>query len=105
MGQRIRPREYPTATDERISATFRALCSGTGTQPADVALALGIAKATLYNKINGSTQWKASEVTLIAKHFGVSVDELLSGMGGMFGPPSEPDPGSDSRHATPKGTS
>lgn len=48
-----------------------------GMSVADVARALGITQQSVYNKLKGRTEFKASEVAEIARIVGCKVEELL----------------------------
>jgi hypothetical protein len=87
MGQVMKMHQFASETDERISATVRALSSG-GNIPMDsVARACGVPKATVYRKLNGTSPWKASEVGALSQFFKIRLTDLYDGVGGRFGPP------------------
>lgn len=86
MGQVLKLRDFASETDERIAAAVAALISGRHLDAKDVARATGMSKAALYRKLNGSSPWKASEVTDLARHFGIRRDDLYDGLGGRVGP-------------------
>ncbi|WP_084252733.1 helix-turn-helix domain-containing protein [Devriesea agamarum] len=70
--------------DELISASIRALAAGRGVRNAELAPILGINRASVFNKLNGTAPWKASEVGALARYFDVSTDDIFNGLG-LFG--------------------
>ena len=53
-----------------------------------MARALGLSPSSLFLKLAGGSAWKAWEVAAVAQHFGVSVGDLYSGLGGVFARPA-----------------
>ena len=56
--------------------TIRQLREERGETQLQVAIALGVTPATVYNWESGQFEPKASQLRAIAKHFGVSMDEI-----------------------------
>lgn len=90
MPRPIKLHDFATPTDGRIAATVRALASGRDESVEYVALRCGMTRSQLYDRLNGTSPWKAAEIEALASHFGVEITELYDGMGGKFGPPSSP---------------
>ena len=56
--------------------TIRQLREERGETQLQVAIALGVTPATVYNWERGQFEPKASQLRAIAKHFGISMDEI-----------------------------
>lgn len=90
MGRALKLREFASDTDDRLAATVRALASGRGESVGRVAMHCGMTRSALYDRLNGTSPWKASEIEAVAHHFEVTVGDLYDGLGGRFGPPRGP---------------
>ncbi|MCL6423871.1 helix-turn-helix domain-containing protein [Brachybacterium sp. JHP9] len=71
----------PLTTDDRISASAKALMAARGIRTEELALAIGISRNPMFAKLRGSSAWKASEVAAMADYFGVGLDALFEGLG------------------------
>lgn len=88
-------RLFPTGeqADETVRRTIKGLIKGRQLRTDDVAAAVGIAHATLYRRLagTGSKQaFSAGEVASLARYFGVPIEQIYTGLGGVFVPP-DPD--------------
>jgi hypothetical protein len=70
--------------DQMIAITVRALAAARNERIEDVARAISITRTSLYNKLSGIAPFKASEVALLADHFGRSVGDFYDGLGGRL---------------------
>lgn len=71
--------------DVRISAAVRGLIAQRKLAPAAVAVAIGMKRSTLYNRLNNVNAWEADEVERLSHFFGVSRDSLYEGTS-MYSP-------------------
>lgn len=75
--------------DDMIRATVQALIAGNGTKAEIVAASIGMTPATMYRRLGGvgsSQAFHAGEVAALARHFGVEVEDLFTGLGGRLHP-------------------
>lgn len=75
--------------DDTIRRAVKALIHGRDVKTDAVADAIGISRATLYNRLRGRGRqqaFQAGEVADLAAYFGLRVDDLYSGLGGRFTP-------------------
>ena len=56
-----------------VAANARAEMARRGEKQADLALAAGWTKATASRRLNGSSDWTATDLDRIAAHFGIAV--------------------------------
>jgi len=68
-----------TDTDAAISRAVWTLLERSGETVVQLSVAVGMSFAACYRKLNGTSTWKASDVAVIAKHYGVTVGDLYSG--------------------------
>ena len=57
---------------------MRGLIRGKGFTQKEIASLLGISVPSLVHRLNGDSEFKASELLILSQEFGVSVDDLLS---------------------------
>lgn len=65
------------STDETVKATINAICGARGLSLAELGAAVGIPKASMYYKMGHGFYFR--EVTSIADHLGISVEDLKEG--------------------------
>lgn len=65
------------AYSARLAAEIRACLSRTGKSQTDLAVAIGLSRTTLGNKLAGRTEFTVGELDSIARQFGLTVAELL----------------------------
>lgn len=85
--------ELPSPVDRLISAAVKALYSGRGLSSDDVAQAIGISHGTMNARLRCLRSWTATEVQGLADYFGVSRDDLYTGLSGVLLPDPSPTPG------------
>lgn len=68
---------YESRGEEVNMDNMRRMLRDRGVSVADVARSLGITQQSVYNKLKGKTEFKASEVAEIARMLGCKVEELL----------------------------
>jgi transcriptional regulator with XRE-family HTH domain len=66
-------------TQERIGESVRALSAAFEDQQTDLAKVLGVTQVSVSRKLRGQTKWSLADVDALAAHYGVSVDQVLSG--------------------------
>lgn len=62
-----------------VNETIRLLMTRTGKRQVDVAEVLGITRASLSQRLLGNSNWKLNDLPKVARFFGVTATELLSG--------------------------
>lgn len=62
---------------ERVSTNVRVLCAVRRRDIPEVARAIGIARATIYQKLKGQRGWHLEDVEALASYFGVPISALL----------------------------
>ena len=76
------------ATENRVRRSTWALMAARDVKVEDVAASTGIPRSTLYRRLRSKTidqAFRAHEVAAIADYFGVPVEALYSGLGGLVG--------------------
>lgn len=74
----------PTDDNEMITRAALALLAARGLEKESLMFALGIGRGTIYRKFNGKSEWKASEVAVLARFFNVPVANFYDGLGGLI---------------------
>jgi hypothetical protein len=69
----------PDPSDVLISTATKDLLADRDLTVADLSYNAGIPISTLYRKLNGAQAWKASDISRVARYFGVPVGDLFSG--------------------------
>lgn len=72
--------------DRVIARTVSALAAGRDETIEQVAAATGIAKSTLYRRIDGESPFKAFEVAVLADYFDRPISDLYDGLDGRIDP-------------------
>lgn len=85
MSKKVRKRPD---VDTTISRTVKALLAANDDNGYQLSDALYLSRATYFARLNGSTEWRASEVRIIADYFGVPVELLYNGIGSVV--PTDP---------------
>lgn len=70
-------------TDDTINATVRAMAAARGLKLYDVASGIAMAPATFDRRL-AKGGWSASEAAQLAELFGLTVDQLMTGIGGTL---------------------
>jgi hypothetical protein len=70
--------------DRRITATVKAFIAGRELRVEDIAAGLRSSRSGLYHKLKGGSPWTATEVAALAEMFGISVNDLYTGLSGTF---------------------
>lgn len=68
-----------TSTENRLRATVAALMQVMGDSQDDLARALRVSQAQISRKQGRRSRWTLDDCDAIAKHYGISVPDLLSG--------------------------
>jgi transcriptional regulator with XRE-family HTH domain len=74
-------------TQERLRASVRAITAAFDDTQTDLAAALGVSQNTVSKKIRGFSRWTLTDVETLAKHYGVTVDQLMAGPRSWLGLP------------------
>lgn len=77
--------EPASDVDAAISATVRALAAGRSVTHAETADAIGTALSTFERRLQRGG-WSATELVKLSRWFGVSLDDLVTGLGGHVAP-------------------
>lgn len=76
--------------DDMVRASIRALMAGERHNNVSLAKVIGMSDETLRRKLAASgrqSAFTAGELTVIADYFGRTLDDLVTGLGGMVRPP------------------
>lgn len=68
----------PPNLNATVAANARAELARRGEKQADLALAAGWTKTTASRRLNGSSDWTATDLDRAAAHFGLPVSDLLT---------------------------
>jgi hypothetical protein len=62
-----------------LNETLRLLLTRTGQRHEDIARVVGVSRTAMTLRLKGDTPWRLRDVAAVARHFGLSAIELLSG--------------------------
>ena len=77
--------------DRFVSATIRGLAAARQLTTADLAAISGVGTTQLNAKLQGRSPWKLREVTRLAAHFQVTLDDLVHGRVALTPGPNDND--------------
>ena len=66
-------------TQDHVAASARALAAAFQDKQVDLAEALGISQNAVSRKLNGTIRWSVADMGVLAKRYGVTVDQLMAG--------------------------
>jgi transcriptional regulator with XRE-family HTH domain len=66
-------------TQRNVAESFRALSAVCMDKQAEIGAVLGISQKAVSQKLNGRISWSASDIALLARWYGVTVDQVMAG--------------------------
>lgn len=72
------------APTERLNANILALLAARGLSKPDLADAVGIARRTVYRRLDDAESWTYAELVRAAQFIGVPVGELVAGVEELY---------------------
>lgn len=72
-------------TQQKTAAMVRAFAAANRLKQTDIAAVLGLSQRSAGLKMNGDVAWSLDDVQVMAKHFGITPEQLMAGPWALVG--------------------